>query len=41
MLIEWGERFPELWPAGHTEIRIERQPGTDQRIFEIRPAKAS
>jgi tRNA threonylcarbamoyladenosine biosynthesis protein TsaE len=41
VLIEWGERFPELWPAGHTEIRIERRPGTDQRIFEIRPAKAS
>ena len=26
VLIEWGERFPQLWPAGRTEIRIVRNP---------------
>ncbi len=41
VLIEWGERFPELWPAERVEIRIDRPAGGDQRIFEIRPAKAS
>jgi len=40
-LIEWGERFPALWPAERTEIRIDRGPGSDQRVFEIRAAKAS
>jgi tRNA threonylcarbamoyladenosine biosynthesis protein TsaE len=23
MLVEWGERFPRLWPADHLEIRLE------------------
>ena len=41
VLIEWGERFPQLWPAERTEIAIERQPDSDQRIFEIRAAKES
>jgi tRNA threonylcarbamoyladenosine biosynthesis protein TsaE len=41
VLIEWGERFPELWPAARTEIRIARKPGGDQREIEIRAAKAS
>lgn len=35
VLIEWGERFPELWPPDRTEIEIRRE-GEDQRIFEIR-----
>jgi len=36
VLAEWGERFPELWPAERTEIRIERQPGAgDGRTIEI------
>jgi tRNA threonylcarbamoyladenosine biosynthesis protein TsaE len=26
ILIEWGERFPQLMPATHTEIRIRRNP---------------
>ena len=36
VLIEWGERFPALWPADRVEIRIERQPDSDQRTFVIR-----
>ena len=24
LLVEWGERFPELWPADHIEIRLTR-----------------
>lgn len=40
VLIEWGERFPELWPDERTEIRIERGAG-DQREILIRLAKAS
>ena len=35
VVIEWGERFPELWPAERTEIRIEREPGGDRRIIEV------
>jgi tRNA threonylcarbamoyladenosine biosynthesis protein TsaE len=23
MLVEWGERFPNLWPTGRIEIRLE------------------
>ena len=23
ILVEWGERFPHLWPPGHLEIRLE------------------
>ncbi len=41
VLIEWGERFPELWPTDRFEIRIERQPESDRRIFETRWPKAS
>lgn len=41
VLVEWGERFAELWPAARTEIRIERAGGSDQRSFEIRSANAS
>ncbi len=40
VVIEWGERFPELWPADRTEIRIERT-GEDQRTFEILARNAS
>jgi len=39
-VIEWGERFPELWPADAVWIRIE-QAGGDQRIFRIAAANAS
>lgn len=52
VLIEWGERFPHLWPADRTEIRIERTrdggsggggagDSPGQRSFEIRSANAS
>lgn len=35
VLIEWGERFPELMPAGRTEIYI--RPGeNDEREIEVR-----
>ncbi len=33
-LIEWGERFPELMPAGRTEIRI-RALGDEAREFDV------
>jgi tRNA threonylcarbamoyladenosine biosynthesis protein TsaE len=35
VVIEWGERFPELWPAGRTEIRIDREAGSDQRVVTV------
>jgi tRNA threonylcarbamoyladenosine biosynthesis protein TsaE len=41
VLIEWGERFPELWPRERIEIRINRQSGGDQREFELRATKDS
>ncbi len=41
VLIEWGERFPELWPAERTEIRIARSPDSDQRTLDIRAANES
>jgi tRNA threonylcarbamoyladenosine biosynthesis protein TsaE len=40
VLIEWGERFPELLPADRVEIRIERT-GGDQRRFTTLDTKAS
>ena len=35
VLIEWGERFPELMPADRIEIRL-RIVGGDEREIEIR-----
>jgi tRNA threonylcarbamoyladenosine biosynthesis protein TsaE len=35
ILIEWGERFPQLLPAARTEIRI-RAIHEDEREFEVR-----
>jgi len=34
VLVEWGERFPQLMPAERTEIRI-RSTGPDEREIEI------
>ena len=34
VLIEWGERFPELMPSNRIEIRI-RSTGDDEREIEI------
>lgn len=34
ILIEWGERFPQLWPRDHTEIRLERT-GDDTRRLTL------
>jgi tRNA threonylcarbamoyladenosine biosynthesis protein TsaE len=35
VLIEWGERFPELMPASRIEIRLNRNPD-ETREIEIR-----
>jgi tRNA threonylcarbamoyladenosine biosynthesis protein TsaE len=32
VLIEWGERFPELWPESRTEIRIQTLSGEEREI---------
>lgn len=40
LLVEWGERFPALWPAGHTEIRISVE-GDRRRILLRRPSTES
>jgi tRNA threonylcarbamoyladenosine biosynthesis protein TsaE len=34
VLIEWGERFPELMPPGHLEIRL-RTVGDERREIEM------
>jgi tRNA threonylcarbamoyladenosine biosynthesis protein TsaE len=34
VLIEWGERFPELMPLTHTEIRLSPT-GEDSRVIEV------
>ncbi|MGO9258627.1 MAG: tRNA (adenosine(37)-N6)-threonylcarbamoyltransferase complex ATPase subunit type 1 TsaE [Bryobacteraceae bacterium] len=34
VLIEWGERFPQLMPAARTEIRL-RDLGGDEREIEV------
>jgi len=36
VLIEWGERFPQLMPALRTEIRL-RALGDDEREIEVSP----
>ena len=36
VLIEWGERFPQLLPAARTEIRIRRL-GDEEREIEVVP----
>lgn len=33
-LIEWGERFPEIIPLAHTEIRLKHSPG-ESRLIEL------
>lgn len=33
-LVEWGERFPELFPADHIEIHL-RHKGEDEREIEV------
>ena len=34
LLIEWGERFPEVMPAERTEIRLSHN-GEDSRLIEV------
>jgi tRNA A37 threonylcarbamoyladenosine biosynthesis protein TsaE len=36
VLMEWGERFPTLLPAGRIEIRIEAGQG-DEREITVSP----
>ncbi|MGA2329287.1 MAG: tRNA (adenosine(37)-N6)-threonylcarbamoyltransferase complex ATPase subunit type 1 TsaE [Bryobacteraceae bacterium] len=36
ILVEWGERFPRLWPADHLEIRLEGV--GDARRITLEPA---
>jgi len=33
-LIEWGERFPEIIPLAHTEIRLKHSP-RESRLIEL------
>ena len=33
-LIEWGERFPELWPRNRIEVRLKRLPD-ESRCVEV------
>ncbi|MBK5291962.1 MAG: tRNA (adenosine(37)-N6)-threonylcarbamoyltransferase complex ATPase subunit type 1 TsaE [Acidobacteriia bacterium] len=40
VIIEWGEKFPRLWPRDRVEIRIERHEG-DQRGFVTTATNAS
>jgi tRNA threonylcarbamoyladenosine biosynthesis protein TsaE len=40
VLIEWGERFPQLLPAERTEIRIRAGSG-DEREFEVRAVRSN
>jgi tRNA threonylcarbamoyladenosine biosynthesis protein TsaE len=35
LVVEWGERFPQLWPRNRTEIEIQRE-GPEERRFVIR-----
>lgn len=37
VLVEWGERFPELMPPGRIEIRL-RTIGEDEREIEVKHA---
>jgi tRNA threonylcarbamoyladenosine biosynthesis protein TsaE len=34
MLIEWGERFPEIIPSEHTEIRLSHI-ADEARLIEV------
>jgi tRNA threonylcarbamoyladenosine biosynthesis protein TsaE len=38
ILVEWGERFPRLWPADHLEIRLEAA-GDARRITVQEPGR--
>ncbi len=37
LLVEWGERFPELFPEDHIKIRIDHA-GEDKRHITYQPA---
>ena len=39
VLIEWGERFPELWPAARFEIRLTAS--GDNRTISVEPPIAN
>ena len=35
MLVEWGERFPHLWPPEHVEIHLRALEGEEREIVVI------
>jgi tRNA threonylcarbamoyladenosine biosynthesis protein TsaE len=35
VLIEWGERFPEVMPPSRIEIRLEPAPSSDRRVITV------
>jgi tRNA threonylcarbamoyladenosine biosynthesis protein TsaE len=37
LLVEWGERFPALWPLGHIEIQMEWADETTRLITVTDP----
>jgi tRNA threonylcarbamoyladenosine biosynthesis protein TsaE len=37
LLIEWGERFPQLWPKEHWRITLERRGEEEREIRVVRP----
>lgn len=41
VLIEWGERFPELLPPDRIEIRVEAAPGSERRRITWSAAEAA
>ena len=41
VLIEWGERFPRLWPADHYEIHMTAGIEDDERRIELKRSPLS
>jgi tRNA threonylcarbamoyladenosine biosynthesis protein TsaE len=35
LLIEWGERFPDLWPKRRIEIHCRYESGEEDRKFDV------
>ena len=39
ILVEWGERFPDLWPSGHFEVRL-KWLGESSREIRVMPDRS-
>jgi tRNA threonylcarbamoyladenosine biosynthesis protein TsaE len=39
ILVEWGERFPDLWPSGYVEVRLEWL-GESSREIRVMPDRS-